>query len=66
MTSVFPQCLVCTHFEQGYTCAAFPEGIPQDVLLNKQDHRKAIDGDNDVRWAPLEVGDVHPLVKLTP
>ena len=64
MTSIFPQCLVCTHFRAGYTCAAFPDDIPEDILLNKRDHRKPIEGDNGVRWAALEVGAVHPLAPV--
>ncbi len=65
MTTVFPQCLVCTHFLKDYTCAAFPDAIPREVLLNKQDHREPIEGDNDVQWAPREAGDVHPDVEQT-
>lgn len=66
MTTVFPQCLVCTHFHSGgsYTCDAFPAGIPEPILLNDQDHRKPIEDDNDIQWAPREAGDVHPLVIL--
>ncbi len=64
MTQVFPQCLVCRHFneDEAYTCAAFPDGIADDILLNKRDHRNPLPGDNDIQWQQLSAGDKHPLV----
>lgn len=63
MTMVYAQCLTCVHFNADYafTCAAFPAGIPDSVLLNQQDHRNAISNDKGVRWEPREKADVHPL-----
>jgi len=29
-------------------CAAFPKGIPQEILMNIKDHRKSIKGDNGI------------------
>lgn len=60
------QCIYCKHF-QGATsqgnpqgnpfatpkiCAAFPQGIPQEVLLTIHDHRLPFDGDHGVRYEP--------------
>ena len=61
MTSIASQCLFCAHFKEDYTCEAFPEEIPEKVLLNKKDHRLEIKGDNGIRWRPSEIGTVHPL-----
>jgi hypothetical protein len=43
------------------TCDAFPEGIPDDILWNKFDHRKPHDGDHGVRY---ELGTPHDEDKL--
>jgi hypothetical protein len=37
-------------FSGGPTCAAFPDGIPDEVYGNVLDHRQPIDGDHGVRW----------------
>lgn len=31
-------------------CAAFPDGIPDEIWGNKLDHRKPIQGDHDLQW----------------
>lgn len=31
-------------------CSAFPKGIPQAILTNRQDHRKPIKGDNGIQF----------------
>lgn len=58
---ILPQCSYCLHrrAEGGVTaCPAFPGGVPADVLRNRADHRKAIDGDAGVRFDPRpEVGE---------
>lgn len=68
MTQIISQCSVCKHFNKqdrtNETCAAFPEGIPREIVLNEVDHRGAADGDHGVRWekdedAPPHLG--HPL-----
>ena len=44
-----PQCHHCRHWTVGtLTCKAFPEGIPQGVLMNVIDHRKPIEGDGGI------------------
>ena len=44
------------------TCDAFPNGIPEAVRKNKIDHRKAIAGDNGIRFE-LAV-DTEPMKQL--
>lgn len=55
------QCSTCTHLRSPFSradgdysggpfCAAFPDGIPSEVLTNRVDHRQPIPGDHGVRW----------------
>lgn len=51
------QCSLCRHFHAGdrtrNACVAFPDGIPEAILLNRSDHRQEFAGDNGVRFEPL-------------
>lgn len=51
-----PQCHFCQRWRQGsLTCEAFPNGIPQGVLLNQHDHfEKRVQGDNNLLALPLQ------------
>jgi hypothetical protein len=54
MTSQLPsQCFSCAHRdpERTTTCAAFPGGIPDAMLLDAGDHRKQRPGDRGIRFA---------------
>ena len=44
--------------EGGLTCRAFPEGIPQRILLNDHDHRKPFKGDNGILFDPIDPDNV--------
>lgn len=49
------QCLLCKHFNLASEgCAAFPLGIPEEILSGQHDHRKAYDGDGGIRWEPAD------------
>lgn len=51
-------CDVCVHWQGELNddgeglCAAFPAGIPQELLMGKVDHRQPLPGDNGVRFEP--------------
>jgi hypothetical protein len=50
------QCAHCKHkSEDGEACAAFPEGIPDEILLNQHDHRDPFPGDHGIRFEPDDV-----------
>lgn len=39
------QCARCRFFTRdGYRCQAFPEGIPEEILLGDQNHEKTYNG----------------------
>ncbi len=53
-----PLCFHCVHrrFEpvRGTHCAAFPEGIPEDIRKLRADHRRPLDGDHGIQFALRE------------
>jgi hypothetical protein len=58
LTLTLPLCSICrykhkdslTYRKRYPTCDAFPNGIPEAVRKNRMDHRKAIAGDNGIRF----------------
>ena len=53
-----PVCTKCKHFheddERGLTCDAFPEGIPDSILVDGDKHEGPVEGDHGIRFEPLE------------
>jgi hypothetical protein len=57
-TDIQPMCLACEHLNRqadDRSCAAFPEGIPEDIWTNQHDHHKPYPGDQGMRFelAPI-------------
>ena len=58
LTATLPLCSLCKHKHQDSltfrhsfpTCHAFPNGIPEAIRKNRIDHRKALAGDNGIRF----------------
>ncbi len=50
-----PACMDCKHIFNKlgpFSCKAFPEGIPEDILKDGFDHKKPYKGDNGIRFEP--------------
>jgi hypothetical protein len=48
-----PLCIFCRHLTEGQArCAAFPRGIPDDLLFALRDHREPYEGDGGIRFEP--------------
>jgi len=58
MTSlVMPICAYCIHLDRAYKgyglrCAAFPDGIPDEIIESQADHREPYEGDHDIQFNP--------------
>ena len=56
MTMPFIPCYTCKWYfgnTRGLnTCKAFPQGIPREVLIGKNQHQKKIEGDHGIQYAP--------------
>ncbi len=50
---VIPICWNCKHYREDVTCAAFPKGIPAEILESEANHRYAYAGDHRIRFEPL-------------
>jgi hypothetical protein len=50
--AVTSQCGTCLHKRAGFFCDAFPSGngIPDEILMNQVDHKKAVPGDHGIRY----------------
>ena len=55
MTTIFPQCYKCKHYEGANSCKAFTE-IPNEITQGKHNHEKPLKGDNGIQFEPLRKG----------
>jgi len=44
------QCVMCRHYRGGLRCAAFPDGIPGDILTGTVNHEEPYEGDGGIRF----------------
>lgn len=47
------QCVSCIHYDYANLCAAFPAGIPEEIMDGTFDHRRPYPGDQGIRWEPM-------------
>ena len=47
-------CVSCRHFKSDWTCKAFPDEIPRDIVFEHFDHRKPYPGDRGIRFEPVD------------
>jgi hypothetical protein len=58
MIGIEPICLKCKHFQGelspiGFGCAAFPDGIPAQIMSSLYDHREPYPNDNGILFAVI-------------
>jgi|GEM_PF-4753786 len=47
-------CFECIHANDGWgSCTAFPDGIPNSILLGDVDHRVPVEGDGGIQFVPV-------------
>jgi len=47
-----PICLDCKHYYKGalgFSCKAYPEGIPKEIMTSEIDHKKPYKNDNGIQ-----------------
>jgi hypothetical protein len=47
---VVAACVTCKHKRDGATCAAFPRGIPRQILSGDNPHTEPVDGDHGIQF----------------
>lgn len=65
-----PVCVACRHLNRrdptGWTCAAFPDGIPTPILMAANDHSQPYRGDHGIQFESLPKGEKPRVTDLTP
>ncbi len=58
MTSLLPpMCMVCARrrdWKDGPVCEAYPDGIPEEIIMGQWDHRLPKPGDRGLQFVPRE------------
>lgn len=63
-------CMECKRFRRdapGFTCDAYPAGIPEQIVMSEWDHRKPAAGDGGLQFVPVDPENVgrsgNPLLR---
>ncbi len=56
---IIPRCVDCKHLNQdrslpAMSCAAYPDGIPQEIVNNSLFHDRPYPGDHEIRFELFE------------
>ena len=58
MVTSNPICTYCKHYNiddpVNYSCKAYPDGIPKEIIHSEHDHTKPFKGDNGIQFEPIE------------
>jgi hypothetical protein len=55
-----PVCMDCKHYHRSssgavaFSCDAFPEGIPDEILLHRNPHTAPFPGDRGIQFEPIK------------
>jgi hypothetical protein len=55
-----PACLDCKHYHRSdsgpvaFACDAFPDGIPDEILLHRNPHTAPFPGDHGLQFEPIK------------
>ena len=52
--TIVPQCFDCKRWRENDVCVAFPDRIPDEILLNLHDHKQPYPGDGGIRFESNE------------
>lgn len=44
----------CINYLGALCCLAFPQGIPEKILLGKVGHKEPYKGDHDIQFEPID------------
>lgn len=48
-----PMCETCARSRPDGTCDAYPDGIPEEIIMNEWDHRFPKPGDHGLQYDPV-------------
>jgi hypothetical protein len=66
MPGISDLCLRCARFRGDGTCAAFPDGIPEEVFGGEHDHHEPFEGDGGLTFTPTTTPDADRLLAYPP
>ena len=53
-----PMCMECARFRKedkvNFSCDAYPDGIPEQIVMSEWDHRKSAVGDRGLQFVPID------------